>query len=70
MHHCTGKYHTNIHEGTFHLSGHSLGAGAAVVLAALLRPQYPALKCFAFSPPGGLCSKDFALATQVSLSCA
>ncbi|KAK3867731.1 hypothetical protein Pcinc_026825 [Petrolisthes cinctipes] len=46
------------------ITGHSLGAGAAVVLAALLRPQYPALKCFAFSPPGGLCSKDFALATQ------
>ncbi|XP_042236412.1 diacylglycerol lipase-beta-like isoform X2 [Homarus americanus] len=46
------------------ITGHSLGAGTAVVLASLMRPQYPNLKCFAFSPPGGLCSKEFALATQ------
>nr|XP_045609278.1 diacylglycerol lipase-beta-like isoform X2 [Procambarus clarkii] len=46
------------------ITGHSLGAGTAVVLATLMRPQYPSLKCFAFSPPGGLCSKEFALATQ------
>nr|XP_027221263.1 sn1-specific diacylglycerol lipase beta-like isoform X2 [Penaeus vannamei] len=46
------------------ITGHSLGAGTAVVLAALMRPQFPNLKCFAFSPPGGLCSKEFALATQ------
>ncbi len=28
--------------------GHSLGAGAAVVLAWLLRPAFPSLKCFAY----------------------
>ena len=36
------------------LTGHSLGGGAAVLLAFLLRLKYPGLKCFAFSPPGGL----------------
>lgn len=46
------------------ITGHSLGAGAAVVLATMMRPQYPNLKCFAFSPPGGLCSREFALATK------
>lgn len=46
------------------ITGHSLGAGTAVVLAALLRPRYPNLKCFAFSPPGGLCSREFSQATQ------
>ena len=34
--------------------GHSLGAGAAAILAILLRSQYPSLTCFSFSPPGGL----------------
>ena len=53
----------------YYLTGHSLGAGTAVVLASLMRPQYPSLKCFAFSPPGGLCSKEFALATKVSQDC-
>ncbi|KAM8961006.1 diacylglycerol lipase-beta isoform 2-T2 [Pelodytes ibericus] len=37
--------------------GHSLGAGAASVLAILLRNSFPTLKCYAFSPPGGLLSK-------------
>lgn len=46
------------------ITGHSLGAGTAVVLAALLKPQYEGIKCFAFSPPGGLCSREFAQATQ------
>ncbi|CAL4085355.1 unnamed protein product [Meganyctiphanes norvegica] len=46
------------------ITGHSLGAGAAVLLAALMRPEYPNIKCFAFSPPGGLCSKEFSQATQ------
>lgn len=38
--------------------GHSLGAGVAAILSILLRkmPQYGNLKCFAFSPPGGLLS--------------
>ncbi|KAK2160528.1 hypothetical protein LSH36_131g02023 [Paralvinella palmiformis] len=38
------------------ITGHSLGAGAASILAILLRPDYPQLKCFAFSPPGWLVS--------------
>eukprot|EP01121_Diplochlamys_sp_Union-15-3_P021586 TRINITY_DN8809_c0_g1_i1.p1 TRINITY_DN8809_c0_g1~~TRINITY_DN8809_c0_g1_i1.p1 ORF type:complete len:594 (-),score=47.09 TRINITY_DN8809_c0_g1_i1:35-1816(-) len=34
------------------LVGHSLGAGTASLLAILLRPEYPNLKCIAYSPPG------------------
>ena len=33
--------------------GHSLGAGAAAILAIMLRQEYPNTRCFAFSPPGG-----------------
>ncbi|KAG1682224.1 Sn1-specific diacylglycerol lipase beta [Nymphon striatum] len=36
------------------ITGHSLGAGTASILAILLRPDYPNLQCFAFSPPGCL----------------
>lgn len=36
------------------ITGHSLGAGTASILAFLLRPQYPDLWCYAFSPPGCL----------------
>ncbi|XP_023687043.1 diacylglycerol lipase-beta [Paramormyrops kingsleyae] len=42
------------------ITGHSLGAGAAAVLAVLLRSMYPTLRCYAFSPPGGLLSKALA----------
>ncbi|XP_077359071.1 diacylglycerol lipase-beta [Festucalex cinctus] len=42
------------------VTGHSLGAGAAAVLAILLRNSFPTLKCYAFSPPGGLLSKALA----------
>ncbi|MBN3294967.1 DGLA lipase, partial [Amia calva] len=38
--------------------GHSLGAGTAAILSFLLRPQYPSLRCFSYSPPGGLLSED------------
>jgi sn1-specific diacylglycerol lipase len=38
------------------ITGHSLGAGTAGLLAVLLRPQYSNLMCFAFSPPGWLVS--------------
>lgn len=34
------------------VTGHSLGAGAAALLALLLRPSYPNVQCWAFSPPG------------------
>ncbi|KAM4632018.1 diacylglycerol lipase-beta [Discoglossus pictus] len=40
--------------------GHSLGAGAASVLSILLRNSFPTVKCYAFSPPGGLLSKALA----------
>ncbi|XP_052783636.1 diacylglycerol lipase-beta-like isoform X1 [Mya arenaria] len=38
------------------ITGHSLGAGSASLLAILLKPKYPDLICFAFSPSGGLMS--------------
>lgn len=38
--------------------GHSLGAGTAAILSFLLRPQYPTLRCYAYSPPGGLLRSD------------
>ncbi|KAK1343593.1 hypothetical protein QTO34_016373 [Cnephaeus nilssonii] len=38
--------------------GHSLGAGAAVLLAMMLRGTYPHVRCYAFSPPRGLLSKS------------
>ncbi|XP_033734525.1 sn1-specific diacylglycerol lipase beta-like isoform X2 [Pecten maximus] len=40
------------------VTGHSLGAGAAALLAILLKPNYPDLICFTFSPPGGLLSLE------------
>ena len=41
------------------VTGHSLGAGTATILAFLLREKYPAraVRCYAFSPPGGLLSE-------------
>ncbi|XP_036167949.1 diacylglycerol lipase-beta isoform X1 [Myotis myotis] len=38
--------------------GHSLGAGAAALLALMLRGAYPHVRCYAFSPPRGLLSKS------------
>uniref|UniRef100_A0A8C4JTZ9 sn-1-specific diacylglycerol lipase n=1 Tax=Dromaius novaehollandiae TaxID=8790 RepID=A0A8C4JTZ9_DRONO len=40
--------------------GHSLGGGTASILAVMLRNSFPTLKCYAFSPPGGLLSKSLA----------
>ena len=34
------------------ITGHSLGGGVASVLSILLKPFYPDLFCYAFSPPG------------------
>lgn len=42
------------------ITGHSLGAGTAALLAIMLKNSYPTLKCYAFSPPGGLVSKALA----------
>ena len=41
------------------VTGHSLGAGTAAILAFLLREKYPArqVHCYAYSPPGGLLSQ-------------
>ncbi|KAM6951225.1 diacylglycerol lipase-beta [Aplochiton taeniatus] len=42
------------------ITGHSLGGGTASLLAVLLRNSFPNLRCYAFSPPGGLMSKALA----------
>ncbi len=54
------------------VTGHSLGAGTAVILTFMLRQFYPSAKCYAYSPPGGLLneaaavqSRDFALSVIV-----
>ncbi|KAL9878714.1 inactivation no afterpotential E isoform 3-T3 [Glossina fuscipes fuscipes] len=44
----------NTHTFTLVLVGHSLGAGTASILAVLMKPDYPSLQCFSYSPPGGL----------------
>lgn len=38
------------------LCGHSLGAGAAAILGILMRKQYPSLRAYLYSPPGGILS--------------
>ncbi|XP_048118549.1 diacylglycerol lipase-alpha isoform X1 [Alosa alosa] len=52
----------DLSKGTMHyglvIVGHSLGAGTAAILSFLLRPHYPSLHCYAYSPPGGLLSED------------
>ncbi|CAL1603811.1 unnamed protein product [Knipowitschia caucasica] len=52
----------DLSKGTMHyglvIVGHSLGAGTAAILSFLLRPQYPTLQCYSYSPPGGLLSED------------
>lgn len=44
------------------LTGHSLGAGTACLLAVMLRSKYPNLRCFAYSPPG--CTMSPGLASR------
>jgi sn1-specific diacylglycerol lipase len=36
------------------ITGHSLGAGIAVLLAIMLKDRYPYLQCFGYGVPGGL----------------
>ena len=56
IHYCPGNVLLNQNYKLV-ITGQSLGAGAAAILALLLKqePQYKdILQCFAFSPPGGL----------------
>lgn len=49
------------------ITGHSLGAGSGALLSLLLLQQadaYPEIRCFAFSPPGGLLSLTAANHTE------
>jgi len=39
------------------ITGHSLGAGAAILLAMILKPTYPSLHCYAFGTPGSVLDK-------------
>lgn len=41
-------------------AGHSLGAGAAALIALKLRDCFPEVKCWAFCPPGGLLTPTLA----------
>lgn len=36
------------------VTGHSLGAGTAVILSMMLKNEYPETKCFAFGVPGSV----------------
>uniref|UniRef100_A0A914C025 sn-1-specific diacylglycerol lipase n=1 Tax=Acrobeloides nanus TaxID=290746 RepID=A0A914C025_9BILA len=40
------------------VTGHSLGAGVASLLTLLLKQTYPTVRCYAFSPPGCVISKN------------
>ncbi len=42
------------------VTGHSLGAGTAVVLSFLLKLRHPDLQCYAFGPPGALLNQTAA----------
>lgn len=49
---------------SFIITGHSLGAGVAVLLSILLKPVYPDLKVYAFATPAGLLSREAARYTE------
>eukprot|EP00884_Botryococcus_braunii_P011575 jgi/Botrbrau1/20418/Bobra.0006s0072.2 len=44
------------------ITGHSLGAGAAALIALRLRSRFPNTRCVAFCPPGGLMTTNLAAA--------
>ena len=51
------------------VTGHSLGAGVAVILALILKTRYSNVKCFAYSLPGGLlCPKANQVAKEICTS--
>lgn len=45
-------------EYDFVITGHSLGAGLAVLVGAKLYSKYPTLKVFGFATPSGLLSRE------------
>lgn len=49
---------------TLTLTGHSLGAGVAILLGAMIRPKYPDLRVFAYATPAGLISREAARYTE------
>ncbi|KAG9509505.1 Sn1-specific diacylglycerol lipase alpha [Fragariocoptes setiger] len=64
------------HDYNLMLCGHSLGAGAAAILGILLRQDYPDLRAFLYSPPGGILSlpvveytKQFAVSVILGNDC-
>ena len=44
--------------------GHSLGAGVAFLLALLLKPAYPTLKCYGYGTPGSLVDSNLAQSSE------
>lgn len=46
------------------VTGHSLGAGVATLVGLMLRAEYPTLRVWAFSPPGGLLTQALAEASS------
>ncbi|EQC32379.1 hypothetical protein SDRG_10125 [Saprolegnia diclina VS20] len=50
------------------VTGHSLGAAAAALLAIFLKPKYPRVRCLAFSPPGCLMSPSLAQASSTFIT--
>ncbi|XP_050533463.1 diacylglycerol lipase-beta [Daktulosphaira vitifoliae] len=59
----------NFPEYNLVITGHSLGAGTAVLLAFYMRPIYPNLKVYAFATPAGLLSREAArIAEEFTLS--
>jgi len=48
------------------VTGHSLGAGTASILAFMLRTKYPEMQvmCYAYSPPGGLLCEPAAVESE------
>ena len=48
--------HTHIQQVV--TTGHSLGAGVAVILALLLRPAYPTIQCYTFGTPASMLDRQ------------
>nr|XP_012219992.1 PREDICTED: sn1-specific diacylglycerol lipase beta-like isoform X2 [Linepithema humile] len=46
------------------ITGHSLGAGLAILLGLLIRPRYPNVRVYAFATPAGLLSREAARVTE------